>query len=229
MTNKLSITSAVKEYQKVPKKALVADPWEIFWDYKCGVEKKGESIFSEKNISFTSMHLLIYLCCFGMARSKTGLAYTNLNSFTSTVLHIKEEIVKLNGITFEQLDESHRQIVNSCYEKISDELTKESAEKERISGSITMVTKILMACWGHTPAFDRFFEVTYKELREELGWKRGDDYFDCLLTLKKGYEEYWKNEIDALEAPYTKTIGGNNIPNARLIDMAFWIRGNESE
>jgi len=60
-------------------------------------------------------------------------------------------------------------------------------------------------------------------LRDLLGWKRGDNYFDYLLALREGYEKYWKNNINSLEEKYIKTQKGNRIPNARLIDMAFWI------
>lgn len=193
--------------------------WSIFWDYKKGIEKRGGNIFSDECLALTSMHLFIYLCCFGMARSPTGLTNSDLDVFTNMIKNIKDNINRLSTITFEKLDKSHRSVINSNCHEISKKLRGVD-----ISGSRTMVTKILMACWGQTPAYDTRFVSAYRKYVKRLP----GDYFESLCELKREYETSWKKDILTLGSKYRKTkAGGCDIPHARLIDMAFWELGSD--
>lgn len=203
------LCSSIKQYSRETTGAA----WEIFWDYKCSKSKSGEDIFESRNIEKTSMHLFIYLCCFGMARNTTNLAYSNLHVFSKMIDEVKTELGSLSDISFENLCERDRQPINKCCKAISHAL-----EVHKISNSETMISKILMASWGQTPAFDTRFVKTY---RKYLPPKPGD-YFDALMKLSKEYNEKWEMGMNRLESRYAKTEGGNLIPSARLIDMGFW-------
>jgi hypothetical protein len=204
-----TICAAIKKYQE----GDIGTAWEIFWDYKRGIEKDGGDIFDDKNLTPTTMQLFIYLCCFGMTRNSNALTKSDLNTFTKVIRNSRRYLKAISPIKFEELKEDSRKVVEAAYNCLDYEL-----ERMGISNTDTMITKILMASWGHTPAYDSYFKKTYRKYLKPLP----GDYFKSLLKLKDEYKTNWKSRFDCLEAKYAKTKGGNSIPHARLIDMAFW-------
>lgn len=204
------ICAAIKKYQTDE----VGTAWEIFWDYKRNIEKGGGSIFDAKNLKLTTMHLFIYLCCFGMTRGKHALSKSDLDIFREVIKNSTKDLKKLSTVRFENLKDNDRGVVNAACARLRKEL-----KRKRISSTETLITKILMASWGHTPAYDSYFVRTYRKYLKPLP----GDYFNSLLKLNGEYKTVWKNELDRLKATkYAKTKRGNRIPNARLIDLAFW-------
>lgn len=203
------VCEAVKKYQD----GEVGAAWEIFWDYKCAIENRGSDIFDDKYLQQTTMHLFIYLCCFGMVRGNNALTKSDLKCFTKVIIKSKKSLKALSNIKFDELNEDNRKVVEAAYTRLGVEL-----EKQSISSTETMITKILMACWGHTPAYDSYFVRTYRKYLKPLP----GDYFKSLLKLEDKYKTAWKSRFDRLNVNYVKTKRGSPIPHARLIDMAFW-------
>lgn len=225
MIDAKSILKLIKKYQHGSQYKSEGDAWTIFWDYKKKIEKRGGTIFSKENLDLTSMHLMLYLFCFGMGRATTKLIYSNITDFKEIVKSSKKELDDLNQnqIVFEKLEEKHRQKIKLVFNNLRKEL-----EERGISGSTTMITKILMATWGQTPAYDSRFVSTYRKLLpRKIGYfYEADGYFDSLMTLKKASDKLWRcASLSNMNDKLTKTPKGNIIPRARLIDMAFYSRG----
>ena len=148
-----------------------------------------------------------------MARASTKLSDSNLIEFKEIVTEITPKLKSLDGIIFEHLSEKDELAVESVYDAIEKALIE-----RKISGSETMITKILMTVWGQTPAFDRYFVKTYREYFPP----KPVDYFKALKKLSDVYNENWKQALQKLDKEQAYTTAGNKIPVARLIDMAFW-------
>src|SRR5271157_5102403 len=126
-----NICAAIEKYQNDE----VGTAWEIFWDYKCNIEKGGGNIFDDNNLELTTMHLFIYLCCFGMVRGPNALVRSDLGSFTEVIKNSKKHLIALSPIKFEELKENDRSIVKAAYDGLSNEL-----KEKHISYTETMIT-----------------------------------------------------------------------------------------
>lgn len=187
--------------------------WDIFWEFRCSTD-----IFDEANSRESATQLFCYLCCFGMARATTKLAYSNLDAFEKFYLETIPVFKEISKFQFESLSIVNRKEFINSYESLGKNL-----KRFNISKSDTMRTKLLMAVTGHTPALDRYFNLGYKKYFGKGSTKT----YTILLTLREEYHHVWKDEIEKLPEKYKFTRRGNKnqIPPARLIDMGFWSLG----
>ncbi len=185
--------------------------WDIFWNFRAKTD-----IFDVKNTEISSMHLFCYLACFGMARASTKLMTSNLIKFEEFYKKSLDSFKALNEIRFIGLKEDQKTEFNKNYSIIEQNL-----KELNVSSTYTMITKILMAVTGQTPAFDSYFVYTF---RKKVGGFSGN-IFNSLIMLNKKYKGEWKEEIGTIDKKYTYIRLDEKIetPTARLIDMAFWI------
>jgi hypothetical protein len=89
-----------------------------------------------------------------------------------------------------------------------------------VSETHTMRSKILLAVWGQIPALDSRFREVFKATGGF--WERRPFPANVLNRVREKYVECWRQEIEAAPDEWKHTSGGNRIPDARLIDIAFW-------
>lgn len=207
------LIECIKKYRE----GYIGDAWDIFWEFR---NKK--DIFALENSKESSIQLFCYLCCFGMARSKTRLAYSNINKFHKFYINSLDSFKELNKFNFESFDKVNKDDFLKYYSNIQNNL-----KKIDVSCTNTMVTKILMAITGQTPAFDTYF---VDEFRKNVGRFSGNIY-DALLKLHNKYKNEWQIELINLPKEYKIIIDEYKkpikIPIARLIDMGFWYYHDE--
>ena len=210
------LARAIRAY---PGETYSACAWTIFWDYKCEIEGRGESILSEEHRWQTALQLFAYLCCFGMGRAKTRLTSITIDHFADVLSHIRPDtFAALLDVKFENIDDSDEDVLKAAWRQL-----REGLAKHNVSTTATMVTKILMGLWGEIPAFDRYF----REVHRKVFGSWHEHTMPVLRELQDAYHESWKPALKGLEPPYTHTRRGqsNRIPVARLIDMGFWYLG----
>jgi hypothetical protein len=161
----INVSEAIEQYQN----GSYGLAWDVFWDYKCETEADGDSIFSERHILTTSLHLFSYLACFGMARGSTHLTDITVCDLAEKLRKLRDSYNDVKHIKFEMLAESDRDLVVLFFE----DTAKALEEPIRVSSSITMITKIHLAAWGQTPAYDKFFKLGYSRLIDMAFWWNG--------------------------------------------------------
>jgi len=218
----MNIVQAIRKYHDDSRGCA----WDIFWNYKCEIEEGGGSIFSDRHVSTTSLHLFAYLTCFGMARATTRLTRITVHEFEEILRKISSSYNAAKDIRFEALTKSDRDPVVKLLQDTKNALKDKKVSKDKgVSSTTTMITKIHLAAWGQTPAYDGFFKTTYKIVFPGQRFpSMPSSVFDSLLFLKEQYHAKWAEAIAQLPDKYRRTRpdGKYEIPPARLIDMAFW-------
>jgi len=191
--------------------------WAIFWDYKCEIEGRGESILDDQHRWQTALQLLAYLCCFGMGRASTHLTDITVDGLADVLAHVEPQAyAALRAARFEHFDDGYEKALVAVWRQLSAAL-----KQWEVSTTDTMLTKMLMGLWGEIPAFDKYFRATYQRV---FGHWRAARTMNILRPLWQAYRQEWKPALDALGDEFTHTRRGhhNPIPVARLIDMGFW-------
>ena len=212
----------IKKYQSDPSFRDYNNKWIDFWERKCRIETNGVNIFSEEHLDETSTLLKKYLQSYKMTRFEGGLDETR---FRKAVINFCSSINSLEKIKFGELRECHKEIVQSACNKISEEMGKINNRAD----SQTMVSKILMACWGQTPAFDSHFRKSFMDEQKINICPATNHLFYNLMDVQHVYLTNWKNALSGFEEKYIKTPEKYQIPHARLIDMAFWELGRSKK
>jgi hypothetical protein len=211
----VNIVQAIQKYHD----SSTGYAWGIFWDYKCETEEDGDNIFSDSHILMTSLHLFVYLTCFGMTRPGTRLIHITVHDFAEILRGLGDSYNPVKDVRFEAL-ESHREHVTSLFKN-----TLKILDSKKVRPTITMITKILLAAWGQTPAYDSRFRLAYKKAFPGQRIPSSlNSVFDSLLFLKEQYCAKWAEEVAKLpdKTRRTRPDGKYKIPPARLVDMAFW-------
>jgi len=194
------------------------DEWEVFWDYRCAVQANGDSIFAEPHVYETSVRLISYLFFYGMGRGSTRLlAMRSSRRFACVV----RAIATPEG---EQLLQTHFGVVNwrhPPFIRVWNDLG-EALREIGVSDTETMLSKVLLAVWGEMPALDSRFNRVFKATWDV---ERRPPLAGVLDCIRQRYAETWQNEIQAAPDAWKHTSGGNPIPDARLVDIAFWYHG----
>jgi hypothetical protein len=190
------------------------DEWEVFWDYRADVLVTGDTIFENWRVYDTGVRLLAYLFLYGMARN-TGLPEIGSSRRLARLLvdiHTPA-MTALLGTRFEAVDWTQSPFMDAWADLGT------ALGKCDLSQTETMRSKILLAIWGEMPAFDeRFRKVFLDTFQVPASVPR-------LRLLQDAYRTHWKAEIATLRDELKHTLRGHRIPDARLIDIAFWLRG----
>jgi len=191
------------------------DEWEVFWDYRCAVQANGGSIFAEPHVCGASARLISYLFFYGMGRGSTRLLTVGSSRRFARVLRA------IRTPEGEQLLETGFSAANWIEPPFTCVWNDIGTALREIGASDTeiMRSKVLLAVWGEMPALDSRFNRVFKAT---WGCQRRPRLGRTLASVQQRYAETWRNEVQAAPDAWRYTSGGNPIPEARLVDIAFW-------
>jgi len=200
-------------------RAAGRDEWEVFWDYKWAVEADGGSIFAEPTVFEASARLISYLFFYGMGRGSTRLLTVGSSKRFASVLDA------LSTPHAQELFQEQFHVVDWSampFTVVWNDL-ENALHQVDVSATSTMRSKILLAVWGQMPALDTRFYRTFTATWDF--WAVQPFPGNVLNAIRQRYLEAWRHEIDEAPDDWKHTTGGNRIPDARLIDIAFWYHG----
>lgn len=194
------------------------DEWEVFWDYRCGIHADGGSVFTEPHVDAASARLVSYLFFYGMGRGSTRLlAVRSSRRFA----HVLEAISTAQGQELLQTDFATANWMHPPFASVWNDVGT-ALREVGASDTETMRSKILLAVWGGMPALDSRFNTVFKAT---WGVQRRPPRCQVLACIQERHAETWRNEIESAPDAWVYTSGGNRIPDARLLDIAFWYHG----
>lgn len=113
----------------------------------------------------------------------------------------------------------------NCREKLAELYSKirDCYEASEISGTDTLVTKVLLGTLACVPAFDNLFK---KGISGKSNWHRRTLASDYLTALSKFYVKYEKTigtvSISANMSGEFLNPQMKNFPEMKILDMGFW-------
>ncbi|MBN1190951.1 MAG: hypothetical protein JXA46_14445 [Dehalococcoidales bacterium] len=164
----------------------------VFWNYKTGLEKDGQSILDEKNIDDTVSRicsLLSYLDVKNPALTEAGRIKQVLRNIRPYYSDFRQAVLGSGKIY------AYRYQIESVYERMA----KKAGRGDKNAHDFSIVTKsaILMAVWGQVPRLDsiarkRFEKWIHWPAPEKLPyltsrdiWYRPDEFREMVVALDK--------------------------------------------
>ncbi len=197
------------------------DEWEVFWDYKLDVEGNGGSIFVEPTVFEASARLISYLFFYGMGRGSTRLLGVNSSRRFASVLMVMAA-PHAQELFLQQFFEVDDWRTTPGFTAVWNDLGG-ALRDVCVTDTHIMRSKVLLAVWGQMPALDERFSRTF--MAKWKFWLKRPFPANVLNTIRQAYTEEWRQEIEAVPEDWKHTLAGNRIPDARLIDIAFWYHG----
>lgn len=161
-----------------------------------------------------------YLASWGMLRN-SNLLYKSPHFFIPLIYHINEKYEQLSKIDVANYNEENIKLLCQEYEQIQNIL-----EKNGVSGTKTLITKIMMGVYGNMPTFDGAFSKTFKG--KCTFTKVNKDNLEFI-------KEFYDNHINIFEKYKIKVFDfyGNDTnyiySKAKLIDMFSFIKSGKEE
>lgn len=179
-------------------------------------------------LDYLSLQLAFYLASWGMYRGSSFLLQKDYKIHIPVVKELlKEEYDPLAGIDCVELkrEENQRLLENinafldEYYSNIRDEVKN---IKVRNQLSSTLITKILMGTLGCVPAYDRYFISGIKKQKVSSG-----NY--NMKSIGQLVDYYEKNIVELENIRKDMKINGMAYPQMKILDMAFWQIGLDSD
>lgn len=177
---------------------------------------------------YLSLQLAFYLASWGMYRGSSFLLQKDYKTHIPVVKELlKEEYDPLAGIDCVELkrEENQRLLENinafldEYYSNIRDEV-KNIRMRNQLSS--TLITKILMGTLGCVPAYDRYFISGIKKQKVASG----NYNMKSIIQLVDFYES---NIVELENIRKDMKVNGMAYPQMKIIDMAFWQIGLDSD
>ena len=226
MVPKLSLEDACSYIQSYYEESKKDGPNRyLAWDYCFLAFSNNRFKTDAPTVDYLALNLGMYLANFGMYRRSTFLLYCNYKVHIPAVLILQEKkYAPLHGITAENLcKEENLILLEELGNRIRKTYEDQPIEKNKqdITVTDTLVTKILLGSLACVPAYDQFFNKTLKKYH----------IANAVFTRKSVYSiaSYYcdhKNIFDSLRP--TDTPAGLIYPDMKLIDMCFWAAGIQS-
>lgn len=172
------------------------------------------------NLQMSCLQLWSYLASWGMLRN-SNLLYKSPHYFIPLIYHINEKYEQLSKIDVDNYTEENIKLLCQEYEQIQNIL-----EKNGVSGTKTLITKIMMGVYGNVPTFDVAFSKTFKG--KCTSNKVNKDNLEFI-------KEFYDNHIYIFEEYKVKVFDfyGNDTnyiySKAKLIDMFSFIKNGKEE
>ncbi len=173
---------------------------------------------SKKEIRLTALLLSSYLAHWGMFRGSSSLKDTNIIFFEYLINELigkKGVLLPIANCSFEDFEANNTEELKLA---ISD--TKNLLDKNGISPTHTLVSKIIMGLLGNVPAYDTEFSKGLNKLKKQ--------------NIYQGVVSFGVNSIQSLSSfsggytwPSYKTFGNNDVPTGKLVDMAIFQYGRK--
>ncbi len=179
-------------------------------------------------LDYLSLQLAFYLASWGMYRGSSFLLQKDYKIHIPVVKELlKEEYDPLAGIDCVELkrEENQRLLENinafldEYYSNIRDEVKN---IKVRNQLSSTLITKILMGTLGCVPAYDRYFISGIKKQKVSSG-----NY--NMKSIGQLVDFYEKNIVELENIRKDMKVNGMAYPQMKILDMAFWQIGLDSD
>lgn len=180
------------------------------------------------DLDYLSLQLAFYLASWGMYRGSSFLLQKDYKIHIPVVKELlKEEYDPLAGIDCIELkrEENQRLLENinvfldEYYSNIRGEVKN---IKVRNQLSSTLITKILMGTLGCVPAYDRYFISGIKKQKVASG----NYNMKSIIQLVDFYE---KNIVELENIRKNMKVNGMAYPQMKILDMAFWQIGLDSD
>jgi hypothetical protein len=200
--------------------------WEFLWDWVQS-NRKWEDLASRDRRQTTALHLGFYLANWGMLRGSSGLLNTNLDFFEDLVVRLFDGKCVATGFwdtTLKDFLPDASRHAEACDGFDAAVQTIAEFDPEIVSGTGTLVSKILLGLWGQTPALDTYFNAGLKDyLRSHPEDRVLDRTFPSSRTLSGVAGIVGRN---GWRTPKYKTHHGQNpYPLGKIVDMAFFQHG----
>ena len=179
-------------------------------------------------LDYLSLQLAFYLASWGMYRGSSFLLQKDYKIHIPVVKELlKEEYDPLAGIDCVELKRKENQrlleninaFLDEYYSNIRDEVKN---IKVRNQLSSTLITKILMGTLGCVPAYDRYFISGIKKQKVASG----NYNMKSIIQLVDFYE---KNIVELENIRKDMKVNGMAYPQMKILDMAFWQIGLDSD
>lgn len=179
-------------------------------------------------LDYLSLQLAFYLASWGMYRGSSFLLQKDYKIHIPVVKELlKEEYDPLAGIDCVELKREKNQrllekinaFLDEYYSNIRGEVKK---IKVRNQLSSTLITKILMGTLGCVPAYDRYFISGIKNQKVASG----NYNMKSIVQLVDFYES---NIVELENIRKDMKINGMAYPQMKILDMAFWQIGLDSD
>lgn len=179
-------------------------------------------------LDYLSLQLAFYLASWGMYRGSSFLLQKDYKIHIPVVKELlKEEYDPLAGIDCVELKREKNQrllekinaFLDEYYSNIRDEVKN---IKVRNQLSSTLITKILMGTLGCVPAYDRYFISGIKKQKVASG----NYNMKSIVQLVDFYE---KNIVELENIRKDMKVNGMAYPQMKILDMAFWQIGLDSD
>lgn len=177
---------------------------------------------------YLSLQLAFYLASWGMYRGSSFLLQKDYKIHIPVVKELlKEEYDPLAGIDCVELKREKNQrllektnaFLDEYYSNIRDEVKN---IKVRNQLSSTLITKILMGTLGCVPAYDRYFISGIKKQKVASG-----NY--NMKSIGQLVDFYESNIVELENIRKDMKVNGMAYPQMKILDMAFWQIGLDSD
>lgn len=175
-----------------------------------------------EDIEKSCLELAFYLASWGMFRGSSFLLQKSARHFQETIEYIDSIERKVWKIDVNNYNETNLETLIDIYNNLDKKL---EIGKSR---SITLVTKTMMGVFGITPAFDKYFCDTFKNI--SLGKCNFNSFNINSLNIIKEFYDNNKNIIDDYsKKTHTLDFDGKksniNYTKAKIIDMYAFEKG----
>jgi len=186
---------------------------------------------AKDNIDLACLHLGMYLASWGMYRGSGFLIQRDYKVHQVTVREIlHSNYDKLRAISFENYDSRNIELLFKLINKITGDssckgtyedvgyYTKLNKHGETINSTPnvtdTLVTKILLGTLGCIPAYDRYFKIGVKSIKDGQ-IKRAyrldkENFYHLIQFAKENIHEFRTQDLS------------EKYPDMKLLDMYFW-------
>lgn len=148
-----------------------------------------------ESIEFSCMQLGYYLASWGMLRGSSYLFNkTNARHYTRTIEVIEKLTPDASGIDADRWsDPAAQEVLLECYARLRESLLPPDRS------AVTLVTKVMLGVWGNVPAYDTYFQGTFRSLSGDGKERSAANKFDARsLTLLGDFYQQHAEEVDAL-------------------------------
>lgn len=179
-------------------------------------------------LDYLSLQLAFYLASWGMYRGSSFLLQKDYKIHIPVVKELlKEEYDPLAGIDCVELkrEENQRLLekINAFLDEYYSNIRGEVKNiKVRNQLSSTLITKILMGTLGCVPAYDRYFISGIKKQKVASG-----NY--NMKSIGQLVDYYESNIVELENIRKDMKVNGMAYPQMKILDMAFWQIGLDSD
>ncbi len=170
-----------------------------------------------KDIEKSCLVLGFYLASWGMLRASSFLLGKSCKHYQPLIVYISTLERNIWDIDVDNFSEENIETIINIYHEIKGLVINDK------NADLTLVTKIMLGVFGFIPAYDRFFQNTFREISKgECGFRAVNK--KSLICIQYFYEAN-KHEIDRLASNIFTTdfLTGEktkiNYPKSKIIDM----------